>query len=310
MNLGELDEAESVCNQAIKILPGYVDAYWILTDVAFRRQDFSSALTHGSNYIERLSYYLEHRQYFQGIIVYSIEQAQKIRIIMLISNLFLGRRKAAQEVLERLLSHTISAREIADSVFRIISPIKIPGNILKEIIHLFSEVIPYDRLIHGQLELICHSIIDSDTESSHMLLIDYLENIKRYPKFWPEIAKSFYRQDRSDLLETLIKAWPVNNLIRNCLRIRHFVQNGELELAVDKTKSALEELGCITNNHQDNVSQLPQLIDKLKNAIESEGEDFSASLLNEASFLTIPCRKTLLALFDSLVSLKALFHIE
>jgi len=310
MNLGELDEAEAVCDQAIKILPGYVDAYWILTDIAFRRQDFPRALSCGSIYIERLSFYREHSQDFQGMVLYSIEQSQKIQMVMLISNLFLGRRKAAGQVLESLLSQTITIGDIVDSVFKMISRIKLPGNILKEIIDFFMALMPHERLIHEKLDLICHSIIDSDTKDSHTLLMGYLEIIKRYPQLWPEIAINFYRQDRSDLLETLAEAWPVNDLLPNCLRIKHYVENGKPELAANKINSALEELGYTTNKRRDSISELPRLIGRLKKAIELNGEDLAASLLNEASFLAIPCRETLLPLFDGLVCLKALFHVK
>jgi glycosyltransferase involved in cell wall biosynthesis len=311
MNFGELDEAEAVCHQAIKILPGYVDAYWILTDVAFRRQDFIRTLVHGSNYLERLSYYLEHRQHFQGIVLYSIEQSQKIQLVMLISNLFLGRRKAARHVLDSLLSQTITAGEVADAVFRMISQIKISWNTLQEILNLFLEVIPHEQLIHKRMELICNNITDSSTEDSHKLLEDFLKKIRSYPKLWPEIAINFYRQDRSDLLETLVEAWPTNDLLSNCLYIKHYVQNEEIELATDKINSMLLELGQITNGRQNGISELHRLIGTLKKVVEEvKGEDLAASLLNESSFLTRPCRETILPLFDSLVSLKALFHIK
>ena len=83
-----IDQAIDICMEAIHLFPKYVDAYWILCECWFHKNDYSRVIRYGSQFFSRLDAYRHHPEDFSDLFIYSYDQKWKVSLRMGLSYIY------------------------------------------------------------------------------------------------------------------------------------------------------------------------------------------------------------------------------
>lgn len=114
--LKDLKKAKEMCVEAIKRLPEYVDAYWLLCEISFDQEEYLETICHGESFLHFYSYYLSHREELSQLFVYSFAHEDKVRLRLGLSYLYDGNWAFAEPHLKRYVNMQPDKRNAINTI--------------------------------------------------------------------------------------------------------------------------------------------------------------------------------------------------
>ena len=88
VQLKAIDKAIDICLEAINIFPKYVDAYWILCECCFEKDDYDRVILYGNRFFHFIDYYENHPEELSELFVYSYDQTDKVSLRLGLSYIY------------------------------------------------------------------------------------------------------------------------------------------------------------------------------------------------------------------------------